>query len=204
LIYIEHLKGERMKYVIGFVVGLLIAALVVYFFICEKPTKGTKLHASGLPSSFDEIVWKPLNEDAWSPDGRNQVLKIITQMEGKLKDANEGGKLGKDGTEAIMKVFGRNGTFVGHDGETYHGGKKIKKYFDKIVSDPDRSLSNIQFKLEVVYAEEFDWNRDGGGADDPLHPIYFVISCAYYLDGVRYDPPGSTHCVHIRSCDCEI
>ena len=193
-----------MKFAFGFVVGLLIAVLVVYFFICEKPAKGTKLHAGDEISDFEMIVWKPLDQTKWSRDGRDQVLKIIAQMEEKLAKASGSGKLEKDGTKAIGDAFGRNGTFVGHDGETYHGGKKIKKFFDKIVSDPDRSLTSIQFKLEVVYAEEFDWNKDESGADDPLHPIYFVISCSYFLDGVRYDPPGSTHCVHIRSCDCEI
>lgn len=192
-----------MKYVIGFVVGLLIAALVVYLLICPGRTPATVLHAGDVLSDFEPVVWNP-DSSEWSEEGKKQVRAIIAQMEIKLDKASGRGKLEKNGTKAISEAFGRNGSFVGHDGETYHGGKKIKKYFDKIVSDPNRSLENIQFQLEVVYAEEFAWNKDGLGEEDPLHPIYFVISCAYYLDGVRYDPPGSTHCVHIRSCDCEI
>jgi len=195
-----------MKLIIGLVSGILIGVILVYIICCPKPSTGTILHASQRVPDLDpsRIIWKPESSTDWSPNGRKEVLGIIADMEEKLKMASVKGTLQKGGNIAIEIAFSRNGSFIGYDGITRHGGKKIKKYFDQIVSDPDRKITDIQFQLEVVYAEEFTWNTNGGLDEDPLHPIYFIISCSYNLDGKRYDPPGSTHCVHIRACDCEL
>jgi hypothetical protein len=173
-----------------------------------SPIRSSDVKATGKPPGLQldpsRIFWKPADPSSWSKTGQGNVIQKIMKIEQDLRKISSKRKdLPLDASQIrdIGDFFGRNGRFTGHDGVTYLGGNDITQYF----SHPERNFSNVQFRLELVFAEEFSWNDPDdprGDKTDPLHPIYYILSCSFDLNGTFYDPPGSGNCIHIRACDC--
>ncbi len=180
------------------------ALCVLLALIVSVPSPGSAGQTlQAVPSEPAQIMWEP-DESAWSQASKDQVMKIIGDLQAEIAEINRLGAMGQlsdKAVEGIAKLHGKNGTFVAPNGKIHLGNKNIKKLFHS----GRARIKNFQIRLRFVYAKEFTevFNKKNGLPQDAVHSLIFVFSSSYMYDDKQVDPPSTAECTHVRLCECD-
>ena len=185
---------------------LPVALLVIFLFVIlviGRPLIFPNQEAKGLNPEKEKgltVIYEP---DEFSEAGLKEVGKFISDKQKELSSLST--KTIKDrNAEKIGEFYGDGSALTTHEGKSVKGKQAIIKYF----KDHSSNITNLEFKLEFVYAKEFthilnlkDKRSKEERDRDIIHVVYLIISSSFDFNGERIDPPSGSNWRHIRECE---
>jgi len=181
-----------------------MAAVVLVILVMAVPsvraTAGPPQKEGGEPLPM--IMWEPANPNAWTVNGRAQVLGIIERMQALIRKIPLVGLVTSDVIGQVAALYGDNGILTSIDGTTLRGAREIAMYFRQLALC--QRVADIRIEIKFVYAMEYTARaRDAGGRpEDIVHSLYFILSCSFLVDRQPVMLASSTSCPHSRLCEC--
>lgn len=180
----------------------LLFVFLLVLLVVGRPLIFPDREATGLDPEREKgltVIFKPEKKE-WSEAGLEEVEKFISKKQKEFSSLPTE-ILNKKDYEAIGNAYEDGGFLSTHEGKSVKGKQDIIKYF----KDHSRNITNLEFKLEFVYAEELTHilNLPGKKPDDIVHIAYLIMSVSFHFDGEPIDPPSGSNWRHIRMCDWE-